>query len=404
MTHVNDAGPRQAALANLRVVDLTHYVAGPYCTKLLAGFGAEVIKVEIPSSGDRLRSLGPFTDGQGGAVTSIPFQWLNTGKKGITLNLKHRQGSDLVRRLVRDADVLVENFSPRVMPQLGLDYDTLRQINPRLVMTSISNFGQSGPYRDYRAEEIQIEAMSGMMHVTGDPEKAPLAAGPAVCQYSGGLHAYIGTLLALFQREQDGQGRHVDVALFECGLENMEINLSNHLQLGREARRGPSAMVPWGLYECRDGHAVILAMPQRHWRHAGEIFDDPAIFEPRFAHVLDRMAHRQEYDGLLAPRVKARTREELFREGQERHLAFGYLASLAEAMALPQHEARGFFEEIDHPATGRQRQCGAPFKMSGTPWRTDRAPLLGEHTDLVLGGILGLDAGQIDGMRREGVV
>ena len=393
-----------AALSQIKVIDLSHHIAGPYCTKLMAGFGAEVIKVEPPSTGDALRRVGPFHKDIESVETSIPFQWFNTGKKSVTLNLKSPRGADLLKRLVRDADVLVENFAPRVMPGLGLDYETLSRVNPRLVMTSISGFGQSGPYRDYEADEMQVEALSGMMQVTGDPQRPPLKAGPAVVQYSGGLHAYSGTLMALLQRRVTGRGRHVDVSLMDCGLENIEIVLSNFLQVGRTPKRGPGPMLPWGLYRCRDGYAAVLAMPQRHWRRAGEIFDDPRLFEDRFAHVLDRMKHRHEYDQMLEPCVRARSRKEIFEEGQARRLAFGYLASPAEALESPQHAARGFFAEIDHPVVGRHRQCGAPFRMAATPWRAARAPLLGEHNDAVYGTALGLGAAEIQGLRGEGVI
>lgn len=395
---------KRQALSNLRVIDLTHYIAGPYCTKLLAGFGAEVIKVERPQAGDKLRALGPFCDHRESPEASIPFHWLNTGKKSVTLNLKCEAGTEILKQLVREAAVLVENFSPRVMPSLGLDYETLRQINPRLIMTSISNFGQAGPYRDYRAEEIEIEALSGMMHLTGRPERPPLGAGPAVCQYSGGLHAYTGTLIALFQGKRSRRGQHVDVSLMECGVENIEIVMANHLQHWREARRGPNVMVPWDLYECQDGYAAIVAMPQRHWHRARDIFGDPRVFEEKYTHLFGRMAHRQEYEELLQPCIKAMPKKALFDEGQSRSLAFGYLASLSEALESPQHEARGFFEEIDHPAVGRHRHCGAPFKMSRTPWRTGRAPLLGEHNREVYGQLLGYSTQDIRDMTNRGTI
>jgi len=395
--------PAPTALGELKVIDLSHHIAGPYCTKLMAGFGAKVIKVE-PPTGDPMRRVGPFHKDVEEAETSLPFQWLNTGKESITLNLELPRGVEILKGLVKDADVLVESFAPSVMASLGLDYETLGELNPRLVMTSISTFGRSGPYRDYEADEMQVQALSGMMQVTGDPQRPPLRTGPAVVQYSGGLHAYAGTLMALLQRGASGRGQHVDVALLDCGLENIEIMLSNYLQLERPARRGPGVMVPWGLYPCRDGYAVVLAMPQRHWRGAAEIFEDPRLFEDRFAHLLDRIKHRTEYEQMLEPCVRAHSREELFEAGQAHKLAFGYLASTDEAIELPPLQPRGFFEETDHPVTGRSRQCGAPFRMSATPWRTDRAPLLGEHNDRVYGDHLHLDDHAIGQMWGEGVI
>lgn len=385
----------QAALSDIRVVDLTHYTAGPYCTKLMSGFGAEVIKVERPGSGDAMRSVGPFFQNRKGTETSIPFLWLNTGKKSVTLDLKTEKGLDILKDLIGTADVLVENFSPDVMRRLGLDYKAVSDMNPGIVMTSISNFGQSGPYKDFKADEITLNALSGGMSVTGDPEKEPLAAGPVIYQYTAGQHAYLGTLMALFQKGVDGKGQFVDVSIQESGLEHIEIGLSYNLQRGENKKRGGHMFVPWATYDCKDGYGVVIAMPYRHWHRAAEIFKDPALFDDQYDHLLNRIKNRGEYEARLKPCVKAMRKTDLFHAGQARKLAFGYIASLKEASESPQHRARDFFKKIDHPTAGSHKYCDAPFKMSETPWASLRAPLLGEHNNDIYSGLLGYSADEI---------
>jgi crotonobetainyl-CoA:carnitine CoA-transferase CaiB-like acyl-CoA transferase len=392
------------ALEKLRVIDLTEYISGPYCTKLLSGFGADVIKLERPGTGDGLRNVGPFFGNQKGAETSIPFLWLNTGKMSMTVSLEMEEGIEILRELIHRADVLVEAFPPGVMAELGLGYEALEEKNPELVMISISEFGQTGPYRSYKAEEIQIQALSGMMYLTGESEKPPLASGPALCQYTTGLHAYVATLLALFQKRAGHGGQHVDVSKMECSLENIEIALTGYLQTQTKAARKAHQGVPWDLYPCNDGYAAIIAMPARHWHRAAEIFEEPRLFNKKYEHILHRIKYRHEYEEILKSRLKTRKKEEVFRAGQSRGLAFGYLASLEEALQSPQHRERQFFEAIDHPEVGRHRYCGAPFRMSETPWQQERAPLLGEHNDRILSGILGYSQKRLDRLRGEGVI
>lgn len=386
-----------SALSGVRVIDLTHYIAGPYCTKLMAGYGAEVIKIERPGSGDGLRSVGPFYKDEPGVERSIPFLWLNTGKKSITLNLKSVQGRDLLKRLVKDADILVENFTPGVMSGLGLSYETLREINPRLVMTSISNFGQTGPYRDYKATEIVEYALNGGMYMTGgDPEKPPLATGPAVCQYTAAQHAYVATLMALFKCGATGQGQHVDVSIQEASIENIEMTLMNYLRMKKNARRGKHIMAPWTLYSCADGYCAVISGPFRHWLGGAELFQDPRLLDDKYYHARDRMKYRDEYEELLQPWIRVNTREDIFHAGQEKRLAFGYLATMEEAMELTQHRYRKYFKEVDHPVVGTHKYCDEPFKAAGTPWLTERAPLLGEYNGYVYGELLGMNEVEIN--------
>ena len=392
------------ALSKLRVIDLTHYMAGPYCTKLMAGFGAEVIKIEPPKTGDKMRGIGPFFEDREGPDRSIPFLWLNTGKKSLTLNLKSREGADLLKTMVKDADVVVENFSPRVLQGLGLDYPALKKINPRLVMASISNFGQTGPYRDFEAEEIEAYAMCGAMYATGLADKPPLACGPAVSQYSAAMSAYFGVLMALFARKTSGKGQHIDVSIMECGIDQVENRVTNYLQLGKGSKRGGHMYSPWGLYSCKDGYTAVIGAPFRHWTKGAEMFEEPRLLAPEYHHVRDRVQHRKEIDALLQPWLDRHTRQEIIEAATKRKLAFGSLLTFDEVMASPQHKARKFFAEINHPVVGRQKYADAPFKMARTPWETTRAPLLGEHNKEVLSGLLGLSANDLTRLQAGGVV
>ena len=251
-------------LSDLRVLDLTHGIAGPYCTKLLADFGADVIKVERPDTGDFARSLRPFPQDVPHPEKSGLFLHLNTNKRSVVLDLKTRQGVDNIKELVRDADILVESFRPGVMAHLGLGYETLSQINPNLVMTSISNFGQTGPYRDYLASEITLFAMGGKINITGLPERYPLKLGGNHVQYQAGNVAAMASLFAWYAHKYQGMGgQHVDISIFETQMASINHRMLALLQYqyngqrGRRLRVGAAGGYPAGFYPCQDGYITI---------------------------------------------------------------------------------------------------------------------------------------------------
>lgn len=378
-------------LAGITVLDLTHHVAGPFCTKLMAGFGARVIKVERPGTGDGLRAVGPFARGPGGERHSIPFLWLNTGKEGITLDLLREDGRRAFLELVRRADVVVESFSPAARAKLGVDFPSLAEVNPTCVLTSITSYGDSGPYRDFEATEAVMYALSGLMALTGDPARPPLRAGPSLTQYTAGMYAYAATLLALYRVAERGVGEHVRLSVQECALQNIEVALAECLHQGKRARRtaGEHALVPWRLYRCRDGYAAVVGGPIRHWLRAADLFGEPRLLQERYRHVSGRMEHRQEVAALLQPWLDRHTRREVHTAGQARGLAFGYVATVPEAMASAQHRARGFFQRISHPEAGAHRYAGPPFRfVAAASWRHAPAPLLGQHDERVSAELL----------------
>lgn len=375
---------KHKALGNIRVIDFTHRVAGPYCTKLLAGFGAEVIKIEPPTSGDPERAARSLAGHDAAAGDSISFLWLNTGKKSVTLDLKTRAGRNTALALVQGADVVVENFSPGVMQRLGLDYDALKVVNPGLIMVSISNFGQTGPYRDYKAEEIQLNAISGIMDSTGSPKREPLSSGLKLNQYTAGLHAYLATVTALEQKHSTASflGQYIDLSIMESSMEQIENRIHAYLSNGTIAKRGPHPFVPWGNFSSRDGTVTIIGAPFRHWPNGVKIFGDEWLARQELFHVRDRIEHRELINQHVQAWAEKMNKLEVFALGQANGMSFGYVDDLAGALHSSQHSARQFFAGIDHPATGKQLYCDAPFKMSLTPWSARRAPTMGEHDDI----------------------
>jgi crotonobetainyl-CoA:carnitine CoA-transferase CaiB-like acyl-CoA transferase len=391
----------RCALDTLRVVDFTHRVAGPYCTKLLAGFGADVIKVEPPGCGDPERAIPPFAKGAGDTTDSLSFLWLNTGKKSVALDLKTSAGIDKALSLIESADVVVENFSPGVMTRLGLGYETLKQINPNLVMLSISNFGQTGPYRDFKAEEIQLSALSGIMDSTGSPEREPLSAAPKLNQYIAGLHGYLAILLALQQRQLNHTGQYIDLSIMESSIEQIENRVHGYLAKGTVATRGGHPFVPWGNFACKDGYVTVIGAPFRRWPKGSKLFEDELLASERFYHLRDRIEHRALINQHVKDWAETMSRHDIFDIGQRHGMSFGHVADLDEALHSSQHAARRFFQTIEHPQLGAVRICDAPFKMHLTPWVTRQAPALGEH-DAILeysGGdkrahVVGRDSGE----------
>ncbi len=403
------------ALDGVRVLDLSHRIAGAYCAKLLAGYGAEVIQIETPGSGSPLRHQTPFCGNHRGLERSIAHLWFDTGKKSVTLDLTNPDSRDQLAALVARTDVVVETFAPGHLASFDLGFEHLRQWNPGLVLASITDFGQNGPYRHYQAEEIVTYALSGQMFGTGDPTHPPLAPGPPISQMTAGLHAYAAILMALKMREEGSpEARQIDVSVHEAGLENMEMKAMPFFRAGLSPSRAELArppVVPWGVYPCKDGHAAILGAPFRRWRYFARLFPEGALLEKIYEAGLKKMENARSRNSsragtlgsALSEKLKSaflhrihrltrrwaatRTREEIVREGIGRGLAFAALPSLKEVLDSPQHRSRHFFEKIEHPETGPRSYCGAPFSLQRTPWQTTRAPLLGEHTDAVLNSL-----------------
>ena len=311
-------------------MDLTHFIAGPYCTKLMAGLGADVVKVERPG-GDPVRAFGPFASGAATSHASTPPEdgawhlYLNTGKRSIVLDLKTDGGRLMLLQLAAKADILVENFAPGTMDRMGLGYQMLREANPALVTTYISNFGQTGPHRDWRAAEINLYAMGGLMNITGEPDQEPLKEGMPLAQLGAGQNAFVATMAALMYAEETGEGQQIDVSIAEYATNILENALMQYSYSGQEYTRVGNrgyGRAAWGIYPCRDGHVGIIAGPDHRWPEVARIMEREELADPRFASRRGRQDNADEIDALMLPWLIDHDKVEIFKAGQESGLGF----------------------------------------------------------------------------------
>ncbi len=405
----------EGALSDLRVVELAQGIAGPYCGKLFADLGAEVIKVE-PPAGDRSRRLGPFPDDLPDHEKSGHFLHLNTGKKSVTLDVTVTSGQVILRKLLAEADVLVESYGPAAMAGHELSYDALKADFPKLVYVSITPFGCSGPYRDYAGNSLTAMAMSSLMYNTGDPDREPLTTGGSPADYIAGIHAWVGALAALAHREGEGRGQRVDVSLAEAAACADEYNGPMYGFQGAIRRRFYSRHLfgyPMDIMPCQDGHIVLVpgaqGFPQRGMTEEGAVspmallMGDPELDKnPLFNSFAERMIRWQELDELLTPWLSEHTAQEIVETAQALRMPFALVPSVRDLLDDGHLAARGFFQRVEHPEAGELPYSGAPFRMSETPPRIDRAPLLGEHNEETLGA-LGYDAEEQQILREREV-
>ena len=381
-------------LEGVRVLDLTHFIAGPYCTKLMAGLGADVVKVERPG-GDPVRALGPFASGASTSHASTPPEdgawhlYLNTGKRSIVLDLKTDGGRLMLLQLAAKADILVENFTPGTMDRMGLGYQMLREANPALVTTSISNFGQTGPYRDWRAAELNLYAMGGLMNITGEPDQEPLKEGMPLAQLGAGQNAFVAAMAALMYAEETGEGQQIDVSIAEYATNILENALMQYSYSGQEYTRVGNrgyGRAAWGIYPCRDGHVGIIAGPDHRWPEVARIMEREELADPRFASRRGRQDNADEIDALMLPWLIDHDKVDIFKAGQESGLGFGFVATMQDILEMEQLLDRDYFVRLDHPAAGEFAYPGAPISCEPgvEAWLFRRAPLLGEHTAEVL--------------------
>ena len=392
------------ALGGLRILDLTRVLAGPFCTMMLADMGAEVIKIEQPGKGDDTRHFAPFQNNE-----SAYYMNLNRGKKGVTLDLKG-EGREMFLELVKTADVVVENYRPGTMDKLGVGYETLKAVNPRLVYAAVSGFGDTGPYRLRPGYDIIAQAMGGLLSTTGWPGGEPTRSGTAMADVLAGLSVTIGILAALRHRDQAGVGQKVDVALVDSVVASLEIITQIYLTDGRVPERIGNryeSCYPYDSFAARDGSVVIAAANDKLWRLVCSTIEQPALAEdPRF----DTNAKRVERHAEIKPLIEQWTRAHAIEEIVEKLLAAGVPASpinTVDRLVTDPHiaGAREMFVDVEHPKAGKTRLTGAHIKLSATPARLRTpAPMLGEHNDEVFGGLLGLSADALEELRRKGVI
>lgn len=395
-----------AVLDDIRVLDISQGIAGPLCAKLLGDYGADVIKIE-PVGGEASRRMPPFYKDDPDPEKSLFFLLTNLNKRGTTLNLETPQGAEIFRKLARQADVIVETFPPGYLASLGLDHASLERDNPGLIMTSITPFGQTGPYAHFQGEEIVAYAMSGIMSISGTTDREPLKHGGFQAQYESGFNGTLSTLFTLLLRDATGVGQHIDVSIQEVVNSTMVINQPLYSWAGAvQGRRRPSGSNFGNVMPCKDGYFVGQAGGGATWDDIADFFGRPELKEERFADVDQRVANGQALDEILLDAVKDRTMSEMFRTASEKYrMLFGIVQTPADLAACPQLEARGFYEEVDHPVIGKIKVPFRLWNMSDSPAKYRRpSPLLGQHNGEVYGELLGYTQQEISKLRETGVI
>jgi formyl-CoA transferase len=395
------------ALDGIRVLDLTQYEAGPSCTQMLAWLGAEVIKIE-PPAGEPGRTA--LSDQRG--EDAWFFLLLNSGKKGVTLNLKSDQGRAMFRELVRGADVLVENMGPGAMERLGLGWEALHALNPRLIAASVKGFGGGGPYADYKSFEWIAQAMAGAMSMTGHPDGPPTKAIGGLADTGAGLHTAIGILAAIIQRQATGVGQQVEVAQQEAVVNLLRIHLRESYATGKPApRQGnrSAAAAPSNIYRCRPGgpndYVFIHCATVEMWKALTRIVGRPEMADdPRYHDRRDRVAIVDEVDAMIEAWTEKRSKHEVMEIMAGAGVPCGAVLDSTEILSDPHLRKRRFIVDLEHPRRGPYPMPGNPVRLTDSPTDLSRSPLLGEHNREVYGKLLGYDADRLESLRRDGVI
>ncbi|MEE9153236.1 MAG: CaiB/BaiF CoA-transferase family protein [candidate division NC10 bacterium] len=394
-------------LSGVTVLDLTRIISGPYGTMLLAFLGAEVIKIEEPLEGDTARRTSLYyQDG-----LSAVFVAGNVGKKSVTLNLKPEKGRALFLRLVESADVVIDNFRPGTMERLGLGYETLKTVNPRIIACSISGYGAWGPLKDAPAFDLTVQAMAGSMSMTGEKGRPPVKMGVPIGDLAAGMAGALGVTAALYRREQTGHGEQIDVAMFDVQVSLLHYHAQYYLASGERPEPVGSAhpnVVPYQAFETRDGYLVVALWGVNHlWPVLCEAIERPDLAQDdRFATNEKRVKHQELLVPILEEVFKARTAGQWMAVFEQHGIPAAPVHAVDQVLALPQVAAREMLLTLTHPATGNPLTVlGSPVKLSGDSQETLLPPpLLGQDTEEILKGRLGLSDGEIIDLRRDQVI
>ncbi|MDM7998804.1 MAG: CoA transferase [Dehalococcoidia bacterium] len=403
------------ALTGLKAVELAEFIAGPYCGKLLADFGAEVIKIEKPGIGDEARQRGPFPGHVPDPEKSGLFLYLNTNKLDITLNIETATGRNILKEILKTADILIEDHPPAQMERLGLDFKNLHKLNPALIVVSITAFGQTGPYRDYKGYAINASALGGQTVCAGEMGREPLT--PPLClgHYQSGAAGATAAMGAIFARENSGKGQHVDIseaqvwATLHTG--NQESSFIMHgMKRMRWGHRTPG-VYPYTILPCKDGFMSMIAIQGYQWKRFLEMIGDGKVPEwyssdPRFQDRREiSLKYADEMDSRLAPWLMAHTKAEIYKLCLEKRVPFAPVRNMAEVVNDEHLESRKYFVEISHPVAGTFKYPGAPGRLSETPWAVDSpAPLLGQHNEEIYCKRLGYSKEKLEALRTGGII
>jgi len=405
----SDVAPRAGSaharpLAGLRILAASQLGAGPWALTLLSDLGADVMKLESPGRGDEARHVPPFA----GGGDSLYFQALNRGCRGLTLDLRHPRGREVLRRLVPACDAVYNNLRGGEPARLGLTYESLRDANPRVVCCSLSGFGQTGPRAGEPGYDFLVQAYAGYMSLTGEPDGPPARAGVSVIDFSAGILSALALMIGLHRARHSGSGCEIDVSLFDTAIAMLNYMAAWSLDRGWHPERtrdsAHQSVVPAQSFRTADGHVVVMCMKEKFWQRLCERMDRPELADdPRWRTLADRYARRDELVAVLARDFALRTTEEWL--GRLRgHVPCAPVYSVEEALADEQTLAREMIVALEHPEYGELRQVGTPIRIAGVRPRYQRAPRLGEHTDEILVELAGYSLAEVDELRREGVV
>ena len=395
------------ALGGLRVLDLSRGVAAPFAARLLGDFGANVIKVEKPGGGDFARTLEPLQPGVAAPEQSLIFQYLNWNKRSVTLDLRKEQARPVFRRLVERSDIVVESFKPGTLDRWGLGVDQLLAWNSDLVVTSVTNFGQTGPYRDYEASDLVFQAMAGIMQISGRVDREPLKHGLRQSLYCAGLNAAYATMAAYIAVAAEGGGEHVDLSIHECLASELVMNLPYYAFAGAIQGRRAVVQDPFGgePLPAAKGYLSIQTGGGAPFATYADFFKRPEFLEPQFVTPGERTKHVDEVRAILQECLADKDAHEVFIRGAEQRLLMGVVQGASDLLACEHLAARGFFVDVDHPDTGPHRFPGEIARLSSTPFKVRRrSPRLGEHSDEVLRDVVGLNDFDIAALKATGVI
>ena len=401
------------ALSGLKVVEYGSFISAPYCTKLMADMGAEVIKIELPGTGDESRHHGPFPDDIPHPEKSGLFLYLNTNKLGVTLDVGTATGRGILNKILKDADIFVDNNPPQLMNELELDYPRLRELNPRLIVTSITPYGQTGPYRDYKAYAINCCAFGGVSQSLGHNWREPLTFPLSIGHYMAAVNGAAATMVAILVQDTTGKGQHIDISEADVwASHHVGFGVPLYTFIGREHLRngylGGGWTYPTGRFiPCKDGYMALCAPQVKYWKKFIELMGNPEWAEnPRYR---DRRAMEDEYpeevDALLAPWFIERTKQEHFKFFERHAIPFAPLYNIEDEVNNPHLAERGFFTAMDHEDIGTLKYPGPPYMFSKTPWSLEcPAPKLGEHNEEIYCGRLGYSKKDLVKLRRDKII
>jgi len=395
------------ALEGVRVLDLTQFEAGTTCTILLAFLGADVIKVENPATGDLGRLS--FSEKREEGIDSFYFIFLNANKKSVTLDLKSEKGKEMFREMVGKADIVVNNFTVGTMDKLGVGYDVLKEVNPKIIYASITGYGTYGPYKDYPCFDIVAQATGGLMGVTGYPENPPTKAGTGLGDSIGATNLAVGILGALYQREKTGEGQEVEVSMQDCILNTLRPVYNFYYAGGGQPieRTGNKTkmIAPWNSYKTTDGYVVVGILTNPLWENLLRVIGrEDAIPDPRFADPLTRGTNADVVDGLIEEWTSKRSKMEAMKNLAGQGVPCGAVLDMAELLNNPHLKERGMVTEVEHPTRGKFAILSSPIKLAKSEVKVEPAPLLGQHNEEIYSSMLNLSKEDIAKLKDEKII